>query len=55
MQKESRTDKLKNMIEERLFFLEKRLSLPPDKVDDKEYEEMIAEAIRLRDTLKMLK
>lgn len=54
MKRQSRTEKLIEKIKVRLDELEWLLMLPPDEVDDEEFEELRKEAIRLRDTLKML-
>lgn len=54
MKRQSRTEKLIEKIKVRLDELEWLLMLPPDEIDDEEFEELRKEAIRLRDTLKML-
>lgn len=54
MQKQSRTDKLKKLLTDRLKELEVQMLAPPDKLSDQKFEELKKEAIKLRDTLKML-
>lgn len=54
MQKRSRSDRLKNMISERLKELELLMLASYKELSDEEFEELKAEAIMLRETLKML-
>lgn len=54
MQKRSRTEKLKKLLNDRLTELEVQMLAPPDKLSDQRFEELKEEAIRLRDTPKLL-
>lgn len=54
MKRQSRTQKPIETIKLRLSELDLLLLLPPDEIDDEEFDNLRNEAIRLRDTLKML-
>ncbi|WP_373514160.1 hypothetical protein [Persicitalea sp.] len=54
MKRRSRTEELIEKIKIRLSELDFLLMLPPDEIEDEEFDKLGEEAIRLRDTLKML-
>lgn len=54
MKQKTRQEELVEMVSKRLSYLEKRMLSPLGKLSEAEYEEIQAEAIKLRDVLKML-
>jgi hypothetical protein len=54
MKRKTRQEELVHKVKTRLNYLEKRMLSPDNKLSDTEYEEIQAEAIKLRDVLKML-
>jgi len=54
MKRKTRQEELVDKVSKRLNYLEKRMLSPVGKLSDAEYEEIQAEAIKLRKVLKML-
>lgn len=54
MKRKTRQEELIDKVRRRLDYLEMRMLYPPGKLSDAEYEEIQAEAVKLRDVLKML-
>jgi hypothetical protein len=54
MKRKTRQEELIEKIKQRLSVLEKLMLLPPDDMSNAEFEEIRAEAVKLRDVLKML-
>ena len=54
MKKRSRAEELNLQIRKRLDELDSLLLLPPAELNDEEFETLRKEAIRLRETLKLL-
>ncbi|WP_171037844.1 hypothetical protein [Dyadobacter luticola] len=55
MKKKSRKQELIELAEARLEELEFELLLPPDRLSDEEFQELITEAVKLREMLEFLK